>query len=412
MNFSESIKLAISSVIGNKLRSGLTLLSVTIGVFAIVGAGTLTESMNEAVHTEMAGIGETTFTLARMPSVMQHGDMRKYEHRKVITYKIFNQFKNDVEMKNIDYVSCSVDGDASNKISHNGLTTDPNVTVSGGDENYLTTASRNLSSGRPFTETDVSFRRNVALIGNDVIVKIFPNTSPIGKDITVGNHKFEVVGVLETKGASFGQSRDNLVVVPIQSYLQYFSSPWTESLTISIRAKNSQKLNAAIDDAIASFRVVRNLKPWIENDFEVNTNESISENFNSFTTFLTYFGLICGVVSLGAAGVGIMNIMLVSVKERTREIGIRKALGAKSSQILWQFIIETITICQLGCAVGIVIGLVGGWALSLTMNMTVVIPYKQLILAVVICTFLGLVSGAYPAWRAAKQDPIEALRYE
>ena len=411
MNFTESIKLAINSVVSNKLRSGLTLLSVTIGVLAIVGAGTLTDSMDQAVHEEMASIGETTFTISQMPTTMNFHDRRKYMHRKDITYKQFNQFKETVSLDNIEFVSTSASTSGS-IVSYNGLSTDPDVTISGGDENYLSTAARDLESGRPINATDISFRRNVALIGNDVIVKIFPKTSPIGKTITAGNHKFEVIGILDTKGASFGQSRDNLIVVPIENYLQYYSSEWDASMTINVRAKSTQKLNDAIDDAIASFRVIRNLKPWTENDFEVNTNESISQNFDGFTTFLTYFGLICGVVSLGAAGVGIMNIMLVSVKERTREIGIRKALGAKSSQILWQFIIETITICQIGCMMGIVLGCGCGWILSLMMDMSVVIPYKHLIISIVICTILGLLSGAYPAWRAAKQDPIEALRYE
>ena len=408
----ESVILAVDSVRSNKLRSILTLISVTIGVFAIIGAGTLTTSIESAVSSEMSSLGETNFTITRTPAVMQHGDWRKYMKRKAITYKQVVELKEELEgNKNIEFVSSSCDGDAT-VVKYRSKSTDPDVTVQGGDDNYLASSANTVESGREIGIEDVKLSRNVALIGNDVVVKIFDGVSPLGKTIRVGNQKYDVVGVLKAKGAVMGQSQDNIVVLPITNYLKYFSSEWEQSMEISVRAKEKKVLDDAINEAIGKFRIVRNIKPWAENDFEITTNEALSESFSGLTGFLKYFGLICGIVSLGAAGVGIMNIMLVSVKERTREIGVRKAIGAKKTWIILQFIIETITICQIGGFVGIVLGVGGAWALSLSLKMPLVFPLEQIIFAVIICTVLGVISGAYPAWKAAKLDPIEALRYE
>ncbi|MDD3125072.1 MAG: ABC transporter permease [Candidatus Kapabacteria bacterium] len=412
MNIMESVILAVDSVRSNKLRSILTLISVTIGVFAIIGAGTLTTSIESAVSTEMSSLGETNFTISRTPAVMQHGDWRKYMKRKAITYKQAAELKEELESnKYIEFVSSSCSGDAT-VVKYKSKSTDPDVYVQGGDDNYLASSARTIESGREIGIEDVKLSRNIALIGNDVAVKIFDGTSPLGKSITVGNQKYDVVGIFKAKGAVMGQSQDNLVVVPITNYLKYFSSEWEQSMDISVRAKDKKVLDDAINEAIGKFRIVRNIKPWAENDFEITTNEALSESFSGLTGFLKYFGLICGIVSLGAAGVGIMNIMLVSVKERTREIGVRKAIGAKKTWIILQFIIETITICQIGGFVGIVLGVGGAWALSLALEMPLVFPIDQIIFAVIICTVLGVISGAYPAWKAAKLDPIEALRYE
>ncbi len=409
MNFLESVNIAFDSVKSNKLRASLTLLSISIGVFAIIGAGTLVSSIDNAVVNEMAGLGETTFSISKMPAIVNGPEWHKYAKRKAITYSQFNILKK--KLTNIEFVS-SQSADGGKTVKSGALSTDPDVSLVGSDENYLLSASNSISTGREINAEDVSYNRNVAVIGNDLVVKLFENSTPLGKKIAIDNQTFEIVGVLETKGAVMGQSQDNIVVIPISQYLKYYSSEWDESLTITVRAKNKEKLDRAIEDAIAEFRIIRNLKPWIENDFEITTNESISEQFSGFTKFLTYFGIACGVMSLIAAGVGIMNIMLVSVKERTREIGIRKAIGAKNRSILMQFIVETITLCQIGGFMGIVAGLSGAWLLSLQLKLQLIFPTFWVITAIIVCTVLGVVSGIYPAWKAAKLDPIESLRYE
>ena len=409
MNFLESVYIAFDSVRSNKLRASLTLLSISIGVFAIIGAGTLVSSIDNAVVNEMAGLGETTFAVSKMPAVVTGHDWHKYSKRKPITYTQFNSLKK--KLTNVEYVS-SLCQTGAKTVKAGALSSDPDVTLIGSDENYLLTASNTISTGREINTEDVSFNRNVAIIGNDLVVKLFPNTSPLGKKINIDNCNFEIIGVLEAKGAVLGKSQDNNVVVPISQYLKYYTSEWNESLTITVRAKNKEILNRTVEDAISEFRIIRNLKPWIDNDFEISTNESISEQFSGFTKFLTYFGMICGIMSLIAAGVGIMNIMLVSVKERTREIGIRKAIGAKNRSILMQFIIETITLCQIGGLMGIIAGLSGAWLLSLQLKLPLIFPTFWVITAIIVCTVLGVVSGLYPAWKAAKLDPIDSLRYE
>lgn len=409
MNIMESVYLAFDAVKSNKLRASLTLLSIAIGVFAIIGAGTLVSSIDNAVVNEMAGLGETTFAVSKMPAVVTGNNWRKYAKRKPITYTQFNNLKKKIN--DALYVS-SICQTGAKTIKYSGSSTDPDVGLVGSDENYLASSSLNIKSGRNITDADVNFNRNVCLLGNDVVVKLFPNTSPLGKKVNIDKQAFEIIGVLEPKGAVLGQSQDNMVILPISQYLKYYTSEWEESLTITVRAKSKDVLDETVQNVISEFRIIRNIKPWLDNDFEITTNESISEQFSGLTGFLTYFGIICGVISLIAAGVGIMNIMLVSVKERTREIGIRKAIGAKRKWILSQFLIETITLCQIGGAIGIITGIGGAWLLSINLKMAMVFPVNWIIIAIIVCTLLGILSGAYPAWRAAKLDPIDALRYE
>jgi putative ABC transport system permease protein len=342
----------------------LTLLSISIGVFAIIGVGTLVSSIDNAVSGELSSLGESTFIIKRMPSIQMGDTWRKYRKRKAISYSVYKEFR------------------------------------------------KQMTEGRVFSADDISFNRNVAIVGNDVVVKIFPYINPIGKKIAIKNQSFTIIGVLEIKGAVLGQSQDNQVIVPISQFLKYNADWWEESVTISVKAMSKEQLEATVDEAIGAMRTIRKVKPWEENSFEIETNESISEQFGSFIGFLSIFGSICGGFALIAAGVGIMNIMLVSVKERTREIGIRKAIGAKRRWVLTQFIIETITLCQLGGLIGIILGVIAGNVLGKMLGMSIVFPVTWIVLSIVICTLLGIFFGAYPAWKAAKLDPIDALRYE
>jgi putative ABC transport system permease protein len=266
--------------------------------------------------------------------------------------------------------------------------------------------------GRTFIEEDIDYNRNVAIIGNDIVVKIFPNVNPLGKEISIKNQKYTVIGILKTRGALLGQSRDNMVIIPITNFLKYFASPWEESLQITVKAISKEMLQATIDEVIGNLRVIRNVKPWEANTFELETNETISQQFGSFVNFLSIFGFISGGFALVAAGVGIMNIMLVAVKERTREIGIRKAVGARRRWILWQFILEAITLSQIGGLFGIIFGVLGGYLLGNAIKLPLFFPVPWVVLSIIVCTILGIAFGTYPAYRAANLDPIEALRYE
>lgn len=409
MNISESISQAFDSIRTNKLRTFLTLLSIAMGVFALITAGTIITSFEKAVIKQLEDIGETTFWIKREPSIQTGHTWIKYRKRKPITFREWKELKKMTNSTNLISAHSYTFGMT---ISAGNLSTDPDVYLVGADNNFFITNAIDVDYGRTFTEEDIDFNRNVAVIGNDVIVKIFPNVNPIGKEIVVKNQRYTVVGVMKTRGAMLGQSKDNMVIIPISNFLKYFASPWEESLTISVRALDRNTIESTMDEVIGNLRIIRNVKPWEENTFEIETNETISQQFGSFVNFLSIFGFLSGGFALIAAGVGIMNIMLVAVKERTREIGIRKAVGAKKRWILLQFIVESITLCQVGGVFGIIFGILGGYFLGNAIKLPMHFPISWIILSVVVCTVLGIGFGAYPAYRAANLDPIEALRYE
>lgn len=409
MFFSESIRFAFDSIRSNKLRTFLTLLSISIGVFALISAGTLISSLKYAVQNELENIGETTFWIQRQPKIVTDRTWRKYRKRKPITYKNFKELKRMTE--STPYLS-AVAYSMESTIKFGNLSTDPDVYLIGADNNYFITNAIEVEYGRPISDVDVNSFRNVAVIGNDVVVKIFPNINPIGKEITIKNQQYAVVGILKPKGALLGQSQDNRVLIPITNFLRYFASEWESSVTISSKALNKGKFSQTIDEVIGNLRIIRNDKPWEENSFEVETNETITEQFGGFVNFLSIFGFLSGGFALIAAGVGIMNIMLVAVKERTREIGIRKAVGAKRRWILLQFIFEAFTLTQIGGIIGLIIGLSAGYFLSKVINLPLSFPWLWVFISVLACTLIAVGFGAYPAYRAANLNPIEALRYE
>lgn len=409
MNISESIILAFDSIRVNKLRATLTLLSISIGVFAIIGAGSLVTSINTAVSSEMEAMGESAFMIFKMPVIQTGHTWRKYRNRKPITFSQVQDLKR--QLKSTDRV-CAISKSEGFTLQNGNFETDPDVNLVGTDENYFIMNNLPISDGRSITVEDINFNRNVVVIGNDIVVKCFPNEDPLGKEIKIKNQRYTVIGIQGIKGALLGQSQDNTAVIPVTQFLTYFADEWEESLIIQVQAKNMDLLSSTMDETIGILRSIRNVKPWEENSFELETNQSITEQFEGFTGFLSYFGLFSGAIALIAAGVGIMNIMLVSVKERTREIGIRKAVGAKKHWILFQFIIETITLCQVGGFFGIILGIGASFFLGSALGIKLTLPIDWIIISITICTFLGIVSGAYPAWRAAKLDPIDALRYE
>lgn len=409
MNFLESIFQAFESVRANKLRAGLTLLSISIGVFAIIFAGGIVNSIDNTVTGEMSAMGENSFMIRRRPSIQMGGPTWfKYAKRKVISSKQLKDLKKVVT--STPYISGEI-SDQGYVLKSKYMESDPNVNVTGGDEMYFNLNNLDIKDGRAITELDVNSTRNYAVIGNDIIVKIFPGVNPIGKKITLQGQQYEVIGTLKERGAIMGNSQDNLMVIPLTSYMKYHSSQW-ESIDIKVKAIDRISLPNTIDEVVGALRTIRNQKPWQENSFELETNESIAEQFSVFTNFLSYFGIFAGGFALLAAGIGIMNIMLVTVKERTREIGIRKAVGAKKSWILIQFIIETITLCQIGGFIGISLGVVASLLASSLLGLAVELPINWILISIAICTVLGVVFGSFPAWKAANLDPIESLRYE
>lgn len=411
MNVLENITLAMASVNSNKLRTFLTLLSISIGVFAITGAGALVESIDATVTSEVERLGETVYYVSRLPMVqMGHHHWQKYSARKHLTYKQFHTLKEHSVLP-IDF--CIWQQLNGKRIKLNEEKTDNDVILIGAEESFFSMLNYPIETGRGFNQLEIKSGLPLAIIGKDVALKLSKDGNVLGKLIKIEQHTFTVIGITKSQGSMMGQSRDNYAVIPITCYIKYYAENGTNTdFTYALKAPNKELLQSSIDETIGVLRSLRNCKPWEKNNFEVENSSSLSEQFSSITQYLSFFGAACGSIALLAAGVGIMNIMLVSVKERTREIGIRKAVGAKSVSILAQFLIEAVTLCQIGAIAGIILGILVGWIFGTLMGIKLGFPYLWVIFSIITCTVLGVVSGAYPAWKAAKLDPIEALRYE
>lgn len=408
MHVGESVKMALGSIRANKLRAGLTLLSISIGVFAIVGVAAAVGSLNAKVDDQLASLGRNSFIVKKTPAVT-FGDWQKYMNRKDITLREGLEFKRRLATAGLVGLVNFTGGAV---VKYGDEETDPNIYVIGGDETFMSFTDFSLADGRGLDQQDVQLRSDVVILGADVYSRLFKKSPAIGRSVRINGHPYLVIGVMAPKGAIFGQSQDTRVLIPITSAAKYFFDEWGTSLQIQVRSTSMATLEETMDQAIGVLRTIRKVPYDKPNDFEVNSNESISETFGGFTKYISWFGIACGAIALLAAGVGIMNIMLVSVKERTREIGIRKAVGATSGNILSQFIIEAITLCQLGAAIGVLLGLLGGLAMGAALSVTPPIPWAWVAVSIGTCLMVGLIFGSYPAWKASRLDPIDALRYE
>jgi len=405
----EGILIAFASIRSNKLRSALTILSIAIGIFAISGSNSAIDSLSSVVNKQMEDIGSYSFSVVRYPqSIMSFGN-RRFSRRKPITYKLAKDLQN--QLTNTTLVS--IENPITTSIKANtGITSDPDVNVSGVNEYYFEVNNTVVEEGRAISIEDISNKQKVAVVGNDVVVKVFNGINPMNQTITIGNSSFTIIGILKSKGAVLGQSLDNVVYVPITTFIEKVNDNRFSSVDITIKAFSKQELIEIMDETTGILRSLRNVKPGEENDFELLSNENVSNQFSTFTSFISVFGSASGVIALIVAGVGIMNIMLVSVKERTKEIGIRKAVGATRTTILFQFVVEAITMCQIGGILGVSISYAGLLLLGHFTNIEIVFPLNSILLSLLICTILGSSFGLYPAWKASKLDPIEALRYE
>lgn len=414
MNAFESISIAIDAVRAQKLRSSLTLLSIGIGVFAIIASTSIMSTLQQAVNGQLADLGENSILIQRTPSINFGTNWAKMRKRKNITYAQAQQFRD--RMTSTQLIAISNESPAYTVKA--GLTsTNPDVTLIGIDDMYFAVNAVAIADGRSFTESEVTLSRRAAIIGADVVKSLFGSGSALGKTITIKNQEFDVIGILESRGGVLGQSQDNRVLIPITVFNRYYTSEWDASVDISVKAESKFTLESTFDEAVGIMRALRAVKPWDENNFEIDTNDALTGQFSGFSSALLIVAWISGLGALIAAGIGIMNMMLVSVRERTREIGVRKALGARKRWIIRQFLIESITLCQLGGVTGMVGGLASSWAVTEVLRGTMpslsyVMPWGTVVFSIVICTVIGLGFGLYPAWRAATLDPIEALRYE
>jgi putative ABC transport system permease protein len=295
-------------------------------------------------------------------------------------------------------------------IQHGSLKTNPSVNIGGEEPEGIPTNNWTIKEGRSLTDDDLRYSTRVAILGEEVVKKLFPRGGAVGNEIRIGAERYLVIGTFDPKGSSLGGNFDNRVIIPLSTFLNEYGK--LRSIHIMIKAKSAEAYDDCVEEARMLLRTVRNVAPGEEDDFTIFSNDSLIETFNEFTMYVKMGVGFISFVSLLAAGIGIMNIMLISVTERTREIGIRKALGARRSNILAQFITEAVVLCEIGGIIGILLGILGGNITALAFSFPPVFPIEWALIGFAITTFVGVVFGVYPAWKAANLDPIESLRYE
>ncbi|MBN2069065.1 MAG: ABC transporter permease [Opitutales bacterium] len=408
--FTDILRLATGSLSANRLRSSLTIMGITIGVFSVVGTMTALTAMRNSIDSELAFMGANVFNISRFPSVMVGGDgWWNYIHRPEITYRVARRFQDLMAEEGIDV--CMSDSRGGIRVNFGDRRTSANQVVIGSNEYCLKAFNYTLATGRNISGDDLIFNRSVVVIGHQPAELLFPDRDPLGEQIYIQGHRFTVVGVLAQKGDLFGQNMDNRLMIPMTRFLSDIYSHH-RSIDLSVLAPSPELIPATQDIAIGHMRLVRGLDPEDPNDFNIDSNDSLQESFGKIANIIGSAGLVISTIALITAGVGIMNIMLVSVTERTREIGIRKSIGARGTDVLKQFLIEAVFLSEIGALAGIVLGMLVGNGVAAYVHVEPVFPWNWAMIAIFVCSAIGVGFGLYPAWKAARLDPVEALRFE
>ena len=407
MNFSEVFRMAITAIRTNKLRSILTMCGVTIGVFSVIGVMTALNAIRGSIESGLNFLGSNIFQFAKYP-VISNDESDAFANRRNIVLAEANEFKRLMEGQAPAIALKIFDG---GKSASYGRTKLQGMTVIGTNEAFLTTNSYTLEHGRNLSAEDVDLGRPVIVVGQILQKKLFPSESPLGKTIKVNEKPYRIVGVLGEKGSTFGQSQDDLILIPITKFLSDFGSA-NRTINIAIQTSSQATYNPTLDKAIGAMRNARRLKLGQPNDFEVYSNDTLINAFAQIADTIRAGAFVISAIALLAAGIGIMNIMLVSVTERTREIGVRKAIGARRQDIVKQFLLEAVVLSEVGGLLGILTGVLGGNSVALFFDVDMVFPWGWALAGLIVCSVIGIGFGWYPAWKAASLHPIEALRFE
>ncbi len=407
MRVDQLLSISFQSILNNKLRTSLTILGVVVGIFSIIVIMTIITMLQNSIEDGLAMLNKNTFQIQKFDIIQDHAQRRKQRTRRNITVTEANRLKK--LLTQAKYVGAEQWQTSSVKFGNKK--TNPNINIGGQTVDAMRTNDFKVEYGRDLRESDIQNSTDVCIIGNDIVEKIFPHFNPVGQTVRIDGRPLRVIGVMEKQPEMFGQSNDNYVLIPITTWQNMYGK-YSRSVNIMVTAYNTEEYDDVIESAIGHFRKIRKVPPGEPNDFSIFSNESMITTVNDITGPIKIGALVVSVIALLAAGVGIMNIMLVSVTERTREIGIRKAIGAKKSSILMQFLIEAIILCLVGGFIGIVAGVgIGNLAGSL-LSAQSAIPVDWVFIGISLCITVGLIFGTYPAYKAANLDPIEALRYE
>jgi len=401
---------AAGALQANKLRSGLTTLGIVIGVGAVVGMMALTSGMEGSIHQQFSELGANTFQIQKWPAFHFGGGrhMAKYRKRKDISVANADAVRDQNQWARLVGAELwSFGGVARSRYGE----TRPNAVVAGGTPEFASNNGYDIAVGRNINAFDMNHERFVVILGADVARKLFPNASPLEQPIVLGGHRYLVIGVFEERGSFFGLgSRDNFVVMPISAFIRVYGK--NRSVNITVQALSTPLFDASQDRAIQVMRRERLLKPDQENDFEIFSNESVIDQVSQLTDIIQIAAIGICLIALLVGGIGITNIMIVSVTERTREIGVRLALGARRRHILWQFTVEAVLLSVVGGVLGLGLGLGVAHVVSQVFPIPAAAPIWAVIVALTMSSATGLIFGIYPAYRASRLDPIEALRYE
>lgn len=410
MTYTENVKLALQSITSNRLRTMLTALIIAIGLSALVGILTTLDAVKKSMTEAFSSMGANSFTIRnRASGIRIGGSGKRPKPFKVIRYEDALAFKEKLNTPAKVAVSVNASGGAT--IKFGAEKTNPNINIQGVDENGLNAQGLELALGRNFNLAETQSGSNICIIGSEVSEKLFKNQSPLDKIINVGNSRLKVVGVLVSKGQSMGFSGDRAVFIPLLK-AKLINSNANASYTITVIVPSNDIMDNVIGEATAEFRNIRKIRVTEPNNFEITKSDAMAQTLFENLKYIVWGGIAIGIITLMGASIGLMNIMLVSVTERTREIGIRKAIGANPAVIRKQFLLEAVMICLMGGALGIFLGIALGNLISLGMGGSFIIPWEWILGGFAVCVLVGIVSGYYPAKKASKLDPVEALRYE